>query len=84
MPKVRVINIYKQTHLPEEGWFQGCFMCSQITAKTYELKPEQRLENTKFMVYICPDCSRLKNNSADLASQFDLHITRYINRNFNQ
>lgn len=82
MPKIRVINIYKQTHLPEDGWFQGCFLCSQITGRTYDFDPAQKLENTRFVVYVCPNCSRLKDKNNDLAQQYNMHVTRYINRHF--
>lgn len=82
MPRIRIINIYKETHLPEEGWFQGCFICCQITGRTYDFKPEKSFENTRFKVYICPNCSRLKNINEDLAKEYDAHIIRYIERHF--
>ena len=82
MPKIRMINIYKQTHLPEEGWFQGCFMCSQITGRTYEFNIGEEIENTKFIVYLCPNCSKLKENNAELQQQYDHHVKRYIYRHF--
>ena len=37
--KRKVIYLYKETHLPAEGWLQGCFICDTITSKTEEFKP---------------------------------------------
>ena len=57
--------------------FQGCFMWAN-NGRTYDFKPES-FENTRFKVYICPNCSCLKNINEDLAKEYDAHINRYIN-----
>ena len=38
------MNIFTQTHLPKDGWIQGCFLCIRPTANTitYESKQKKR------------------------------------------
>ena len=47
--KRKVIYLYKETHLPAEGWLQGCFICDTITSKTEDFKPN--IVNEKNQIY---------------------------------
>ena len=38
MPKIKRIYIYRESHLPEEGWLQACFRCKEITGKYFLFK----------------------------------------------
>jgi len=82
MPTIRIVNIYKDTHQPDYGWFQGCFLCSAITARTYDFESNKNIDNTRFIVYVCPHCSKLKENSAELERQYNLYVNRYIDKHF--
>lgn len=82
MVKIRVINIYKATHLPEEGWLQGCYICSTITGRTVDHRPPETWEKHKFNVYMCPHCQKLKRDNEELSNEYEIMINAYIDRNF--
>lgn len=59
MGKVKTIDIFKQSHLPKEGWLQSCFNCYTITSKTYYYKMVIfKNINYKFNIYCCPKCKK--------------------------
>lgn len=82
MVKIRIINIYKNTHLPEDGWLQGCYICSEITGNTIDHKLHELWENHRFVVYICPRCKKLKLENELLFNEYNASINAYIDRNF--
>ena len=49
------IYIYQKTHLPRNGWLQGCFRCYNITAETM-LFPQNYKQTKNFVFYTCPKC----------------------------
>lgn len=77
--KRKVIYLYKETHLPAEGWLQGCFICDTITSKTEEFKPAQVNNKMKYVVHICPTCQRHKNNNKELRDVYIEQLNDYIN-----
>ena len=38
MISLRNIYIFSETHLPKEGWLQGCYECDEITSKIIDYK----------------------------------------------
>ena len=64
MDKVKLIEIFKDSHLPKEGWLQACFNCYSITSKTFIYKVVVcNNEKYKFSLYCCPSCkNKLKDN----------------------
>ena len=76
--KRNVIYLYKETHLPAEGWLQGCFICDTITSKTEEFKPIIVNEKVKYIVHICPTCLRHKNNNKELNDLYKQQLNDYI------
>lgn len=82
MVKVRIINIYKDTHLPEDGWLQGCYICSSVTGRTIDHKLPEIWSHTKIKVYMCPSCQRLRRESDELAEEFNKLINSYVYSNF--
>lgn len=82
MVKIRVINICKASHLPEEGWLQGCYICSSVTGRTISHEPPEVLEDTKIIVYMCPFCQKLKGENNELDNVYSDLINSYIYRNF--
>lgn len=57
MKIIKHIYIFKDTHLPERGWLQGCYVCSQITSRNITFKSiELEKKTNKFIVYLCPSC----------------------------
>ena len=43
--KIKKIYIYRDSHLPEEGWLQSCFNCYQITSKLILFKKYKTNKN---------------------------------------
>lgn len=69
--------IYKDTHMPKYGWFQGCYVCNTITSN---LEEYDRIisGNVLYNVYICRSCQRKKNNHKELKDVFNAHVQDYI------
>lgn len=82
MVNIRVINIYKATHLPEEGWLQGCYICSCITGKTISHNPREIWEKTRFVIYMCHICQKLRSENKMLDNEYQSLINSYIYSNF--
>ena len=59
MSEIKSIDIFKQSHLPKEGWLQSCFNCYSITSKTYYYKMiiHEKVKY-RFNVYCCPQCKK--------------------------
>ena len=56
---IKKIYLYKNTHLPRDGWLQGCFNCQQITSRVYLYRKITQKENIyEFYFYRCKSCSR--------------------------
>ena len=84
MVKVRVINIYKTTHLPHVGWLQGCYICSSITGKTINHNQPKICEKTKFVVHmchICHICQHLLRENKQLQDEYQSFVNSYIYKN---
>ena len=55
--KIKKIFLYNVTHLPEEGWFQGCIHCETITANTRLFKTIKKPEKIiEVHVFLCMPC----------------------------
>ena len=53
------VYFHEETHLPEEGWLQGCFECNEITSSIIEYKQVKRERLTyKFIFYLCRRCEK--------------------------
>lgn len=65
--KIKKIFLYETTHLPEEGWFQGCIRCETITANIKLFKTITTTKKiTEVRVYLCLPCQNvLKDNTLD-------------------
>jgi hypothetical protein len=66
--KIKQIYIYRDSHLPEEGWLQSCFQCYQITSKTclfktYKTKKKNSKTYWEIYIHVCNKCNNhLKND----------------------
>jgi hypothetical protein len=69
--------IFKKTHLPKEGWLQGCFRCWDITGQ-YSLYKKDYILNIIYYVYLCPKCYDKINNDPDKKYKYELAYDRYI------
>jgi hypothetical protein len=73
--------IYRRTHVPKEGWLQGCFKCWAITGNSYiYLKAKNNNPNHNYIVYLCYECyPRILKNTLE-KKKYELRIDNYINR----
>lgn len=72
------MNIFTQTHLPKDGWIQGCFLCIRPTSNiiTYESKQKK---NT---VYLCKDCEKKNADTAKIIKySLQIKLEQYISEN---
>ena len=63
------IYLFQTTHLPEDGWLQGCIICSEITGtikriKKYKLPLYQlcnnNIRNKERYGFMCHKCLRFQ------------------------
>lgn len=76
--KRKVIYLYKETHLPDKGWLQGCFICNSITSNTEDFNPLTEEGNTRYIVHICPPCLKKKNSSVELKELYLYQLNDYL------
>ena len=69
--------LYKNTHLPKEGWLQGCFRCYTITGNTH-LHKINKYTNTQYLVYLCPHCHKKMNATKKKKKRYNLLFEKYI------
>ena len=86
MKTLHKIYIYRDaetTSLPEDGWFQRCFVCYTITSylshfETFEYG--KQIYNVE--VYLCPCCQKKIENNTKFKSRYEFRCNRYLKRNF--
>jgi hypothetical protein len=81
---LRKIYIFSDTHLPENGWLQGCYECGGITSRTILYKTKYRYKKKyKFIMHLCPRCKRqLEKNSQQnnkLINRCNIFIDSFLN-----
>ena len=67
-------EIYQKSHMPKGGWFQGCFLCSTITARTEKYNGYKK----NYKVYLCPYCGRNLKITEDMRKKLNTNIIKYI------
>ena len=50
--------IYSASHLPNQGWIQGCRNCGKHTSRTIEYHIFIKKTMYSFEIYLCPPCQR--------------------------
>lgn len=78
MPRRR-IYIYKESHLPSEGWLQGCFGCLCITGDCQVFTHQ---DNQEYVVYLCGRCVDLIKEDEKLRELYDRKVREYIATHF--
>jgi hypothetical protein len=74
------IYIFQDTHLPKQGWLQGCFRCYNITAETMEY-PQNYKTYKRFLFYLCPKC-KLHINKPHNKERYGVMFIKYIRRHY--
>ena len=78
--KLKQIYIYRDSHLPEEGWLQSCFKCYQFTSKTilfktYKTKKKNVEYYWEIYIHVCNKC----NNYLKDDKNYDEFLNKYNN-----
>ena len=84
MKTLHKIYIYRdREHLPEEGWFQSCFLCYTITSHTH-LFDTREIDKTihEINVYVCPHCQKKMHRDQETVDILKRKCSRYIDRHF--
>ena len=97
--KVKIIYIYRDSHLPYNGWLQSCFNCYRITSKLITFKTIHnkgylqknyrfRYSYWEFKVFLCGKCRRRledKKNCENIKeyTKFNSTCNKYITKHYN-
>ena len=80
---METIELYKKTHLPENGWIQGCFHCKSKTSFLKHIMDKMyKKKMYKFDCYLCKDCKILFNHNKPEYYQFLKNCALYIYCNY--
>ena len=84
MKTLHKIYIYQdREHLPEEGWFQSCFLCYTITSHTHLFDTREIDKKIyEINVYLCPDCQKKMQRDQETVDILKRKCSRYIDRHF--
>jgi hypothetical protein len=77
----RVMYIYKDTHLPRDGWLQGCFVCCAITGRSQDYQLSIKVPDMRFVLYCCPFCCQVRKKSTELESKIQEQLQQYVANN---
>jgi len=73
--------IFKETHLPTEGWLHGCFVCHNITGNCEVFnKRENEYQIVERVVFVCRSCCRILADDDELRKKYDEKVSKYIQR----
>lgn len=73
---IKEIYIYRESHLPENGWIQKCFNCESLTSKNilFKMLTEKKgcyIKYWEFNVHLCYVCKRnLYSNKSENIKKF--------------
>ena len=83
MPHYKKIYIYRDSHLPEEGWIQSCFHCYTYTSSVIDytfFKYKKVIYECD--VYLCESCETLLQEDNTQKERFRNRCDRYIRKLF--
>ena len=73
--------IFKETHLPTEGWLHGCFVCHSVTGNCEVFnKRETDTQIVERVVFVCRSCGRILSDDIELREKYDEKVSKYIQR----
>jgi len=84
MSDVKLIEIFRDSHLPEKGWIQSCFNCYTITSQTFLYKVVKNHDYIyKFQIYNCYDCKNKMKGNPLYYLKFSKACKKYIKQKYN-
>ena len=82
MPHYKKIYIYRDSHLPEEGWIQSCFNCYTYTSSTIDYKViKYKQVIYECNIYLCPACDKFLHSDDIARNKFRYKCDKYIKYN---
>ena len=79
MKKYKKINIFRDSGLPDDGWFQSCFSCHSVTSNIIKYKKIKTVNYTyEIGIYVCPTCKETFKNNKKLQRNFLSKCNNYI------
>jgi hypothetical protein len=86
--KMKQIYIYRESHLPENGWFQACFDCLTVTSKLKLFDIYKTNTNCiifwELYIYVCPKCKKELKTDKNKYKIFYNNYKKYIFKNYPQ
>jgi len=86
--KIKQIHIYRESHLPENGWLQACFNCYIITSKLKLFDIYKTNTNCiivwELYIYLCPKCKKELRINKQQYNIFFNNYKKYIFKNYPQ
>ena len=84
MTDVKMIEIFRDSHLPEKGWIQSCFNCYTVTSKTFLYKVLKKKDCIyKFCIYNCHECKNKMRKNPVYYLKFSKECKSYIKKKYN-
>ena len=84
--RIKQIYIYRDSHLPSQGWLQSCFHCYSITShnKLFDIynTNKNNIVLWEIYIYLCPKCKRLLNNDKLEYKTFNKEYEKYLFKNY--
>ncbi len=83
MSQTEEIFIYNKSKLPINGWFQLCYFCNTITARTvlFHMFYKKKVLH-EFHVYTCPYCYKKFKRDSTKYIEFNNRCSKYIKRHY--
>ena len=83
MSDIIEIFIYRDSHLPEEGWLQSCFKCKEITGKYFLFQTFYKEKDVyEFYIHTCSKCKKKFDNYPLVYVNFGDKCNKYIRKHF--
>lgn len=84
MRMLHKIYIYREKeNLPEEGWFQSCYMCDTITSGLELFDTwEEGKKTYEIHVYLCSGCHKKITYNVPFHDSYKRRCSRYIDKHF--
>ncbi len=79
-----IIELYKNSDLPKEGWLQSCFLCKTYTSRTTHITNiESEIMEYNFFCFVCKECKYKFKKNEILYFNFLRDCKIYIHDKYN-
>ena len=83
MPTIKKLYIYEESHLPDDGWLQGCCRCGTISSNIFFFYAFNRnLYSYECYGYVCKLCLRKVKNDTLTYIDFTRDCIQTLKNNY--